>query len=92
MTTITIHDNPVLALTLEQAAEAASMLERDIIDAIRAGDLTSRLHGHKILVLRPDLQAWLETLPVYEPTLQGVERECDRAGIDVASMLIGADA
>ena len=52
-------------MTFQQAAEAAGVTEDDIIDAIKAGELTAHLHRNRALVLTADLEAWLTALPIW---------------------------
>lgn len=52
-------------MTFQQAAKAASVTEDDIIDAIKAGDLTAHLHHNRAIVLATDLEAWLNALPIW---------------------------
>lgn len=53
------------------AAEASGVSERTISDAIRRGDLIahtlSTKPGSKQLILRRDLEEWVESLPIWEP-------------------------
>lgn len=54
-----------LGMTFQQAAKAASVTEQNIIDAIKAGDLTAHLHGNRVIVLTTDLETWLNGLPLW---------------------------
>ncbi|MET0888162.1 MAG: helix-turn-helix domain-containing protein [Mycetocola sp.] len=52
----------LLALTLEQAAEAAGASPHQIVEAVRAGELRAKALGSEPRILATDLQSWLESL------------------------------
>lgn len=54
-----------IAYTIELAATAASVETADIAAAIQEGNLRARKVGLNPLILRSDLQTWLETLPEF---------------------------
>jgi hypothetical protein len=56
-----------LAYSIPDAAAAAALGLTKIKEAIRSGELPSRLHGKRRIILASDLQAWLENLPA-EPS------------------------
>ena len=51
------------ALSLEEAAERASVSLRSIKSAVASGDLRSRKYGRRRLVLPTDLEKYLNDLP-----------------------------
>lgn len=52
-----------LAYTVATAAEDAAVSPDVIRRAIRVGDLPCRYNGNRPIILRPDLEAWLQSLP-----------------------------
>lgn len=54
-----------VAYTISEAAEAAAVGEHVIANAIRGHELIARAVGKNPIVLQTDLQAWLESLPVW---------------------------
>jgi hypothetical protein len=55
-----------VAYTIAGAAKAASVTEDIIVSAVKAGDLIARrLEGKRAVILRKDIQGWLEQLPSY---------------------------
>lgn len=62
-----MRTSSLLALSLSGAAQATSLSESTIDHAIRAGVLPVRHHGNRTLILAPDLERWLKSLPVGRP-------------------------
>ena len=56
-----------LALTIPEVCSAARIGRTRVYDAIRAGELTARKHGKRTLILRTELNRWLENLPQAGP-------------------------
>lgn len=54
-----------LAYTFPEAARIASAKEPTIVQAVRAGALTARRIDGKGVILRTDLQTWLEAQPLF---------------------------
>jgi excisionase family DNA binding protein len=52
-----------VALSLKQAAESADLSLSSIKKAVARGELRSRKHGRRTLVLPADLNRYLEALP-----------------------------
>jgi len=55
--------NMGIAYTIEKASEATSLTEHAIRLAIKEGRLEVRVLDGQKLLLRTDIQTWLETLP-----------------------------
>lgn len=57
-----------LTLTINEACELADVSRGTLYKYLRSGALRARKLGTKTVILRTDLQIWLEALPlVYEP-------------------------
>jgi excisionase family DNA binding protein len=56
------------ALSVREAAAAASIGRDKLYEMIRNGQLIARKAGRRTLILPPDLQRSLESLPKIEPT------------------------
>lgn len=52
-----------LAYGIRSAAQAASVTEQDLAQAIQDGNLRARKLNVEPLILRADLDRWLESLP-----------------------------
>lgn len=62
------HAPPLpLAVNLRGAAELSSFSESTIDHAIRAGELSCRRHGNRVLIRTADLAAWIDALPSGRP-------------------------
>jgi excisionase family DNA binding protein len=55
-----------LAYTIDEACLVARIGRNTIYKAINSGALRARKLGNKTLILRDDLRAWLEYLPLVE--------------------------
>jgi excisionase family DNA binding protein len=55
-----------LAFTIPQAITTAGVRKTSLYAAIKRGDLRARKSGRRTLILRDDLNAWLERLPTLE--------------------------
>ena len=53
-----------LALGIVDAARAAGVGRSTVYENINAGALKARKAGRRTLILRADLQAWLDSFPV----------------------------
>ncbi|HZS03466.1 MAG TPA: hypothetical protein VFD58_01205 [Blastocatellia bacterium] len=53
-----------LAYGYDQAAQATGLGTTFIKNAILNGELKARIAGDRVLILRCDLEAWLEALPL----------------------------
>jgi excisionase family DNA binding protein len=62
------------AYTIEQAAEASSISRPILYDEINAGRLRARKRGRSTLILRSDLLAFLEALPIVDPKARSRDR------------------
>ena len=58
------HADAPLALGILEAARAASVGRSTIYENINSGALKARKAGRRTLILRADLQAWLDSFPV----------------------------
>lgn len=59
-----------IAYTIMGAAEAASVDESVIIEAVKGNQLIARrIDADKAVILRTDIQAWLETMPDFRATI-----------------------
>jgi excisionase family DNA binding protein len=56
-----------ISLTIAEASALANFGESIIRKAIRARELAARRKGSRIIILRPDLDAWLANLPPAHP-------------------------
>lgn len=54
---------PTLALTRDEAAQAARTSKDRIDKAIRAGHLRAKQMGRRIVIRVADLEAWLDSQP-----------------------------
>lgn len=54
---------PTLALTRDEAAEAARVSKDRIDKAIRSGALKAKQMGRRIVIRVTDLEAWLDSQP-----------------------------
>jgi excisionase family DNA binding protein len=55
-----------LAFTIPQAITTAGVRKTSLYVAIKRGELRARKSGRRTLILRADLQSWLERLPTLE--------------------------
>jgi excisionase family DNA binding protein len=80
-----------LVLTIPEACELSGVCRSNIYVAISSGELRARKRGRSTLVLRTDLNNWIESLPVFTPSaprgiaLQHVERRALAAAATPAS-------
>lgn len=58
---------PIIAVSIAGASEMTSLSQTAIDTAIRAGELLTRHHGNRTLILVRDLEAWVESFPVGRP-------------------------
>jgi len=59
-----------IAYTIKGAAAAASVTESHIIEAVKASRLVARrIDADNAVILRSDIQAWVESLPDFRATL-----------------------
>jgi excisionase family DNA binding protein len=65
-----------IVLTLEETCEIARIGRSTLYRSLRSGALRARKIGKKTVVLREDLQAWLQSLPTSVPV--GARSEMDR--------------
>jgi excisionase family DNA binding protein len=56
-----------LAVTIPAAVQASGMSRTALYDALKRGDLTARKAGRRTLINFADLQAYLASLPQYQP-------------------------
>jgi excisionase family DNA binding protein len=54
-----------LALSIDEASQAARVGRMAIYNAINSGALPARKHGKRTLILAADLQEWLRNLPPF---------------------------
>ena len=54
-----------IALTVEEAAYAAKVSRSELYRALQRGDLMAKKQGRRTLILRADLQSYLDGLPKY---------------------------
>jgi excisionase family DNA binding protein len=59
-------DTP-LALTINEACEAARAGRTRIYEAISDGKLRARKNGRRTVILADDLRMWMENLPAIQP-------------------------
>jgi excisionase family DNA binding protein len=57
-----------LVLTIPEVCELAAVCRSNIYVAISSGELRARKRGRSTLVLRSDLNNWIESLPSYVPS------------------------
>jgi excisionase family DNA binding protein len=57
-----------LALSIEEAAQLAPIGRTNIFRAIREGKLLARKAGRRTVILRPDLEQFLNNLPAARGT------------------------
>ncbi len=55
------------ALSITEACSVARMGRTRLYELLRTGELIGRKNGKRTLILRSDLQRWLESLPAIEP-------------------------
>ena len=55
-----------LAYTVDEACEIACAGRTSIYEAINTGVLKARKRGRKTLILRSDLEQWIESLPMID--------------------------
>lgn len=60
-----------VAYTLEEAAVSAAVEKRDIIQAIKARELQARAVAGRAVVLKSDVQKWLERQPDFYTAIEG---------------------
>ncbi len=61
-------DTDVLAYTLDQSCRIAGVGKTSIYEAIANGELTARKRCRRTLIMRADLETWLQSLPTTQPT------------------------
>jgi hypothetical protein len=54
---------PIIAVNIAGASEMTSLSQTAIDIAIRAGELRTRHHGNRTLILVRDLEKWVESFP-----------------------------
>ena len=54
-------------VTIPRAVEATGFSRTRLYDALKRGDLSARKAGKRTLINYADLQAYLASLPAYEP-------------------------
>jgi len=59
--------NQLVSLTPREAAQAASMGVTKFYQLLNSGALPARKCGRSTLILRTDLEAYLASLPAYQP-------------------------
>jgi excisionase family DNA binding protein len=59
----TVAEPKVLAYSIPGACKAAGVGRTKLYEALASGALRSRRNGAKHLILRADLERWLEALP-----------------------------
>ena len=59
-----------IAYSIKGAAKATSVAELVIITAVKANELIARrIDGDKAVILRSDIQTWLESRPDFRATI-----------------------
>jgi len=53
-----------LALSIEDAVKATSLCRKTLFSAMRKGELKARKYGRRTLIVREDLKAFVDALPV----------------------------
>jgi hypothetical protein len=61
------HTEPKLAYDIVEAATVSSISVRKLREYIADGALVARGNGNKVIIRRSDLDAFLSTLPVWQP-------------------------
>jgi len=56
-----------IMMTVAQAVQASGLSRSGIYEAMSKGALTGRKHGQKTMIMRDDLEKYLNDLPVYVP-------------------------
>jgi hypothetical protein len=59
-----------LAYPVEKAGDAVGVSRTRIFEAIRNKELTARKAGRATIIEAPELQRWLQSLPIREPTIR----------------------
>lgn len=68
-----------LTLTIAEACGIARISRGTVYKNLRSGALRARKLGSKTIILRTDLQTWLEALPlVYEPKAKRPASDTER--------------
>ena len=60
-------DNPVLAMSVKEAARVSGIGRSKVYIAIADGSLKAHHHGRRTIILREDLIVWLRTLDRWAP-------------------------
>ena len=55
-----------LTVTIPEAVKATGMSRTAIYEALKRGDIPARKAGRRTLIPFADLQAYLDTLPIYD--------------------------
>ena len=63
-----------MAFTVPAACKAAGVGRSKLYEAIASGALRARKNGAKNLILREDLQSWLQSLPTERPAAPSPKR------------------
>jgi excisionase family DNA binding protein len=67
---VTDSNNRKLAFSVDEAARCADSCRDKIYGAINAGKLKARKDGRRTVILAADLEAYLNALPVIEPSVE----------------------
>lgn len=67
----TIHAPPPLAYDLNGLSRSSGRGRSKILEDIAAGRLVARRAGGKLVILYEDARAWLQALPIREPSKTG---------------------